>query len=125
VPKLEYLGLLGHVWFQQDGAPAHCIIIVRELWPSRSPDLSSCDKALQDSSNRRLLKSGTGHLRNLKKLFGMHLFPLLQQCCAGRHTACTWRQKIVMKMAVHILIRWSNWHPAVVLNPRSEHWYKY
>jgi hypothetical protein len=109
VPQLEYLGLLGHVWFQQDGAPAHCIIIVRELlnkvfrdkwighgsqhllaplvWSSRSPDLSSCDKALQDSSNRRLLKSGTGHLRNLKKLFGMHLFPLLQQCCAGRHIA--------------------------------------
>jgi hypothetical protein len=68
VPQLESLGLLGHVWFQQDGVPAHYAITMREFlnevfrdkwsgrrsqhlpapleWPPQSPDLSLCDNAL-------------------------------------------------------------------------------
>lgn len=68
VPQLEELGILNGVWFQQDGAPAHYAISVREYlaevfrnrwigrgsallpaplaWPPRSPDLSTCDNSL-------------------------------------------------------------------------------
>jgi hypothetical protein len=38
------------------------------------------------SWNRRSPRSGTGQLRNLKKLFGTRLLPLLQQCYVGSHT---------------------------------------
>jgi hypothetical protein len=66
--SLERLGLLGHVWFQQGGAPAHYAITAREFlnkvfrdkWIGRgsqhllallermpqTPDLSSCDNVL-------------------------------------------------------------------------------
>lgn len=68
IPELERLDVLQDCWFQQDGAPPHYAITVREYlndvfrdrwigrgsahlpapldWPPRSPDLSSCDNAL-------------------------------------------------------------------------------
>jgi hypothetical protein len=68
VPQLEHMNLIGKVWFQQDGAPAHYAISVREYlsdvfrdkwigsgsailaapleWPPRCHGLSSGDNAL-------------------------------------------------------------------------------
>ena len=68
IPHLQDRGLLGRVWFQQNRAPAHYAIAIREFlnkvladewirrgsvhllapleWSPRSPDLSSCDNAL-------------------------------------------------------------------------------
>jgi hypothetical protein len=80
VPQLESMNLTGGVWFQQDGAPAHYAISVREYlsdvfrdkwigrgsatlaapleWPPTGSDLSSCDNAVwglikQDLSRKR------------------------------------------------------------------------
>ena len=63
LPALERRGISGSAHFQQDGAPAHTVLITRDFlhqhppdrwvgkygptnWPPRSPDLSSCDNAL-------------------------------------------------------------------------------
>ena len=64
IPKLIELGIKDYVWLQQDGAPAHFSLHVRELlnaefpdrwigrgstsfaWPPRSPDLTTPDNAL-------------------------------------------------------------------------------
>lgn len=68
VPELQRMNLLERSWFQQDGAPPHYAITVRQYlnevfpnkwigrgsvhlpapldWPPRSPDLTSCDNAL-------------------------------------------------------------------------------
>jgi hypothetical protein len=67
------------------------------------------------SSNRRSPRSGTCQLRNLKKLFAMHLPPLAYSSNAS--PVLTYKKEeefFVMKMVVHIPIQWSNWCLAVV-----------
>ena len=68
IPELSRLNIKGTIWFQQDGAPAHYALSVRQLlnetfpsrwigrgsdsfpspisWPPRSPDLSTPDNSL-------------------------------------------------------------------------------
>uniref|UniRef100_H3A326 Tc1-like transposase DDE domain-containing protein n=1 Tax=Latimeria chalumnae TaxID=7897 RepID=H3A326_LATCH len=63
VPELDALGIKQDVWLQQDGAPPHYALSVREFlndsfpdsspvspaplkWPARSPDLTTCDNSL-------------------------------------------------------------------------------
>ena len=66
IPQLQSLGIKSNVWFQEDGAPAHFALTVREYlheafpsrwigcrtailpapfdWQPRSPDLTTCGK---------------------------------------------------------------------------------
>jgi hypothetical protein len=53
-------------------------------WPPLSSDLLSCDNALWGFIKQKVTQKWCRSTEELKKkLFGMHLLPLLQQCCAG------------------------------------------
>lgn len=74
---------LPHLWFQQDGAPPHHTIAVREFlhqqfpnkwignngvveWPARSPDLSPLDFFLWGSLKNKIYKQNINNLEELR-----------------------------------------------------------
>jgi hypothetical protein len=113
IPELDKIGLTDKVVIQQDGAPAHYAISVRDFlsehfsvwigrsaplsWPPRSPDLTTCDNWLWS-----FVKEHVSHIRmqNIAELKQTVLtaFSLITQQMLRKASKRTWRRmKICVK----------------------------
>lgn len=116
IPHLQDRGLLGRIWFQQDGAPAHYAIAVREYlnevfpdkwigrgsvhlpapleWPPRSPDLSSCDNALWGFIKQKVAATRYETVDELKDAV-RRAFTAITPAMLKRISHRTWRRIIL------------------------------
>lgn len=118
IPKLRELNIENNCYFQQDGAPPHYSLLVRDYlnktfgtrwigrgsdilpapmnWPPRSPDLSTCDNALWGFIKEQVAKRNYRTTDELKGAV-LQAFTQITQPMLRRMSHRTWRRIILCR----------------------------